>query len=82
VDVVADLPADAQPPHSVQQGDGLLHHPPVHAQARAVRGAAAGDERPDAFGTDPAAVLVVVVAAVGVHRVGSSARATDPTAYR
>ena len=45
VDVVADLPADAQPAEPVQQRDGLLDDPAVHAQAGAVFGAAAGDDR-------------------------------------
>ena len=45
VDVVADLPADAQPAEPVQQRDGPLHDPAVVAQAGAVRGAAAGDHR-------------------------------------
>ena len=52
VDVVADLPADAQPPEPVQQGDGLFHDVPVFAQPRAVGDAAAGDDRADAFGLD------------------------------
>jgi hypothetical protein len=34
VDVVADLPADSQPPESVQQGDGLVDDPVEHARAR------------------------------------------------
>jgi hypothetical protein len=36
VDVVADLPADAQPPEPVQQGEALLDDPAVHAQPGAV----------------------------------------------
>src|SRR5215471_12223534 len=67
VNVVADLPADAQPPEPVQQRDGLLHHVPVHAQARTVRRATAGDDRADALGLDLGPVLVVVVAAVSEH---------------
>lgn len=45
VDVVADLPADAQAAEPVQQRDRLLDHPPMHAEAGAVRGAPAGDDR-------------------------------------
>ena len=67
MDVVADLPADPQPPEPVQQRDGLLHHVPVLAQPRAVRDAAAGDDRADALGRHQGAVLVVVVGAVGEH---------------
>ena len=37
MDVVADLPADAQPAKPVQQRQGLLDDPPVGAQAGAVR---------------------------------------------
>src|SRR5262245_8448776 len=37
VDIVTDLPADAQPPEPVQQRDGLFHHVPVDTKARAVR---------------------------------------------
>ena len=75
VDVVADLPADPQPPEPVQQRDGLLDHPPVGAQARAVLGPAAGDQRGDALVPDLPAVLVVVIAAVGVGRVRPPPRA-------
>ena len=49
MDVVADLPADPQPPEPVQQRDGLLDHPAVHAQARTVFPTTAGDYRGDAF---------------------------------
>jgi hypothetical protein len=55
VDVVADLPADAQAAEPVQQGDGLLDHPAVSSAAGAVRGAAAGDDRLDALGPDQGA---------------------------
>jgi len=49
VDVVAAFPADAEPFHAVVPGDGPLDHPPVDAEAGAVRCAAAGDPRVDAF---------------------------------
>jgi len=42
VDVVADLPADPQPPERVQQRDGLLHDVAVLAQSGAVRGRRGG----------------------------------------
>jgi hypothetical protein len=64
VDVVADLPADAQPAEPVQQFDGLPGHPAVPSAPRAVRGAAAGDDRLDPPGPDQRAVLVVVAGPV------------------
>jgi len=67
VDVVADLPADPQPAEPVQQRDGLLHDIPVFAQPRAVRDAAAGDDRPDALGLHQGPVLVMVIGAVGEY---------------
>jgi hypothetical protein len=74
VDVVADLPADTQAAEVVQERELGFRHPPVDAKARAVFGAASGDLRADAQLTDPAAVGVVVVAAVGVHRLRAPSR--------
>jgi hypothetical protein len=45
MDVVTHLPADAQAAEPVQQRDRLLHHPAVHVEPGAVRGATAGDAR-------------------------------------
>jgi hypothetical protein len=73
VDVVADLPADAQPAEPVQQREGLLDHPPVGAQPRTVLDTTPGDDRLDPGGSDLRAVLVVVIAAVGVERVRAAA---------
>lgn len=42
VEVVADLPADAQAAEPVQQRDRSFHDPAVHAQAGAVPGAVPG----------------------------------------
>ena len=47
VDVVADLPADAQAAKPVQQSDRSLRDPAVDAEAGAVFGAAPGDARND-----------------------------------
>lgn len=47
MDVRANLPADAQAAEGAQQGEGLLHDVAVFAQAGAVFGAAAGDQRAD-----------------------------------
>ena len=66
MDVVADLPADAHPAEPVQQGETLLHHPAVHAQPGAMLGAAPRDDWGDPGGPDLLAVLVVVIATVGV----------------
>lgn len=82
MDVVADLPADARAAEPVQQRQRLLDHPPVHAQAGTVLDAAAGDERPDALGTDLPAVGVVVVAPVGVDPVRSAPGTSAMAAYR
>lgn len=57
-------------------------HPSVYAEAGAVLDAAAGDERPDALGADLLAVLVVVVAPVGVEPVGPASGPTTTAAYR
>src|SRR6185312_1002898 len=81
VDVVADLPADAQPAEPVQQGDGLLHDPAVDAQARAVLGGAAGDDRGDPGGLDLLAVFIVVVAAVGVDGIRAAPRPSAAPAH-
>ena len=49
MDVVADLPAGAQPPEPVQQREGLLHDPPVGAQAGTMFRATSGDHRGNAL---------------------------------
>lgn len=46
MDVVADLPADAESAEPVQQRDTLLDHPPMYAQPRTVLNTAPGDDRP------------------------------------
>lgn len=57
----------------MQLGEGALDHPAHPAQARAVVVAAAGDDRLDAAAPQDAAVLVVVIAAICVQRVGTLA---------
>lgn len=49
MDVIADLPADAQPPEPTQQSETLLDHPAVHTESGAVFDATAGDERSDSL---------------------------------
>ncbi len=82
MDVVADLPADAQSPEPVQQGEALLDDPAVHAQPGPVLGASSRDERRDAVLPHQRAVLVVVVAPVGVEGVRASARTAPLAADR
>lgn len=69
MDVVADLPADAQAAEPVQVGEGALYDPALGAQTGAVLGTAPGDHGLHAEVRDEAAVLVVVVAAVTQHHV-------------
>jgi hypothetical protein len=66
----------------VEPGEGAFDDPAVAAEASAVLGLAAGDHRLDAALPDEAAVLVVVVAAVGEQRLRSSSRPADATADR
>src|SRR5688572_22941493 len=55
---------------------------PDRAQARTVRFTAAGDTRPDALGADQPAVLVVVVAPVGVEPGGGGNADAPPAVDR
>ena len=77
VDLGAAFVADEQPFELVQPGEGALDDPAVAAESGAVLGLAARDQRFDAALADEAAVFVVVVAAVGDHRVGSPAGPAD-----
>ena len=65
MDVVAAVVADEEPFELVEPGEGALDDPAVAAEAGAVFGLAAGDLRGDPALAELAAVLVVVVAAVG-----------------
>lgn len=65
MEVGAYLVADAQAFELVEPGEGPFHDPAGLAQSRSVRDASAGDLGCDAAGSEDAAVLVVVVAAVG-----------------
>jgi hypothetical protein len=80
VDVVAAVGADEQAAVVVEPGEGALDDPAVAAEPGAVLGLAAGDDWFDAALPDEAAVLVVVVAAVGDQRSRSAARPTDTAA--
>jgi hypothetical protein len=59
------FPADAKPAEEVPPGEGPLDDPAQLAQAGAVLGVAPGDDGLDATLPQLAAVLVVVIAAVG-----------------
>ena len=78
--LVAAVGAHEQSTSVVQPGEGALDDPTVTAEPGAVRGLAARDHRLHSALPDEAAVLVVVVAAVGDHAVGPSPRPTDATA--
>jgi len=79
VDVVAAVGANEEAAAVVEPGEGALDDPAVSAESGAVFGVAAGDQGFDAALPDQAAVLVMVVAAVGEQRLGSSPRAPDPS---
>jgi len=68
MDVGAAFVADEQAFEVVQPREGPLDDPALPAEAGAVCGLAAGDHRPDPALADEAAVLVVVVRAVGRAR--------------
>ena len=66
----------------MEPGEGALDDPAVAAQTRAVPGSAASDLRCDAASAQLAAVLVVVVAAIGVEPVGPSPWPANTATYR
>jgi hypothetical protein len=68
VDLGATVVADEQPLEVMEPGEGAFDDPADAAEAGAVLGLAASDDGPDALLLDEAAVLVVVVAAVGDGR--------------
>ncbi len=76
MDLVAAVVADEQSLVVVEPGEGALDDPSDAAEAGAVRCVATRDYRRDTASADEAAVLVVVVATVGVDRGGTLARAT------
>ena len=81
MDVVAAVGADEEAAAVVQPGEGAFDNPAVSAEARAVLGLAASDDRLHAPLPDEPAVFVVVVAAVSDQRPRPSPGATDPTAH-
>jgi hypothetical protein len=81
VDVVESVGAEEQATTVVEPGEGALDNPSVAAEVGAVSGLAACDQRLDAASPDQAAVLVVVVTAVGDQRPWSASRPTDAAAH-
>jgi hypothetical protein len=81
VDVVAAVGADQESAAAVEPGEGALDDPALLAEAGAVFGLGARDDRLDAALPDEAAVLVVVVAAVSDQRLGPAAWSADPAAH-
>jgi hypothetical protein len=82
VDVVASVGADEESAAVVQPGEGSFDDPAVSAEPGAVLGLAASDDRLHAALPNEAAVLVVVVAAVGDQRPRSAPWPSDAPADR
>lgn len=82
MEIGASLVADAEPFELVQPGEGALDHPAHLAQSWAVGDAASGYHRFDAALPQQAAVLVEVVAPVGIQTPGFSAGASSQTPDR
>ena len=73
MDVVAAVGTDQEASTVVEPCEGTLDDPAVASESGAVFCLAARDDRLDATCPDEAAVLVVVVAAVGQQRLRSAA---------
>jgi len=82
VDLGAAFVADEQPLELMKVGEGTLDDPAVAAKSGAVLGLSARDQRFDPARTDEPPIFVVVVAAVGDHRVGSPPRSAAQTCDR
>ena len=80
MDVVAAVGADEESAAVVEPGEGTFDDPAVAAEPGSVFGLAARDDRSDAALPDEAAVLVVVVAAIGDQRPWPAPRASDSAA--
>ena len=81
MDVGAAFVAGGQSAEGVKPGEGAFDRPAPAAQARAVAALASGDAVSDAALAQKAAVLVVVVAAVGDDAVWSPPRSADAAAH-
>jgi hypothetical protein len=82
VNVVAAVGTDEQAASVMEPGEGALDDPAVAAEPRAMFALTTGDQRLDASLPDEAAVLVVVVAAVGDQRLRPPPRSAGSAADR
>lgn len=82
MEIGSALVAGAEPSELVQPGEGALNDPAHLAQAGTVGDAASGDQRLDAPIPQQAAVLVEVVASVGIQTPGLAARTSAQTPDR
>lgn len=82
MDVIADLPPDAQAAEPVQVGEGAFHDPALGSQSGAVFGTPPRDQRFHSECADEAAVLVVVVATVTEYDVRAAPGPAALAAYR
>jgi hypothetical protein len=82
VDVVTAVGAQQESAPVAQPGEGAFDDPAIVTELGAVRGLAASDHGFDAALPDEAAVLVVVVAAIGKQRVRPATRTTRTAAHR
>ncbi len=82
VEIGASFVAGAEPFELVQPGEGTLDDPAHLAQSGAVSDAASGDHRLDAAFPQQAAVLVEVVAPVGIQAPGLAAGTPPQTPNR
>ena len=81
MDSVTAVVTDEQSFELVEPGEGALDDPAVTAESRAVRATSASDLRDDPASAEFAAVLVVVVAAVGADPVGTPPRPAGLASY-
>lgn len=82
VDFGAAFVAHEQALELMKVGKGALDDPAVAAESGAVLGLSSRDQRLDPALADEPPIFVVVVAAVGDHRVGSSPRPAGQTSDR
>ena len=82
MNISSSFGADTESPEAFQPGEGAFDRPADFAQAGTVLDAAASDDRRDAACANETAVLVVVVAAVGVEPARSTTWLVDHAADR